>query len=217
MTLTWRRVLRAVILVSVLLGTAGAVAYLSRATILTWLGRQLVDVDAVGPADAIVVLAGGTPERELEAIDLFKAGLAPQVVLTRTAERPLWALLRAKGVHRETEMEFRRRLFHTLGVPSERLYVLDPIVISTRAEAAAVKDWLRERSMQSLIVVTSASHTRRAGLIFERALAGTGVEVRMRAAEAGTYQPESWWKTRDDLTDGLIEWQKTVLYRLRFY
>src|SRR5260370_22338093 len=45
--------------------------------------RALVVEEPVPPADAIVVVAGGTPSREARAAALFHAGGAPRVLVSR--------------------------------------------------------------------------------------------------------------------------------------
>ena len=93
---------------------------------LTAIGRQLVDEDPLQPSDAIIVLAGRTPEREIEAADLYRAGLAPIVVLPEGAEDAGPALLRACGVAFALEIELRRRVLRNLGVVDAALVTLEP-------------------------------------------------------------------------------------------
>src|SRR5207237_9704141 len=61
-------------------------------------GRLLVVADPLPPStDAIVVLAGSIPTRVLEATDLYRAGLAPRVVVTRERLARGESVLRARG------------------------------------------------------------------------------------------------------------------------
>jgi uncharacterized SAM-binding protein YcdF (DUF218 family) len=216
-TLTFRRFLKWLGVFLLVLVVGGLTAYGCRAPILTWVGGQLIDVDQDAPADVILVLAGGTPEREMAGADLFKAKMAPIVMLTRPVERPQWDLVRARGIAVESDLEFRRRLVRDLGVPDANVIVLAPFVVSTIAEATAAREWFSGRPLKSVMIVTSAFHTARAKHIFETAFSGMGVTIRMHAAEAGTFRKDNWWQTRANLTDGLIEWQKHLLYQLRFY
>ena len=71
------------------------------------------------------------------------------------------------------------------------------------------------RGIRSLIVVTSAFHTSRAKYTYLRAFEGRDVVLRVRAARAGdVFRPDDWWESRVELTTGVIEWQKQLLYRL---
>src|SRR5207253_7790337 len=60
-------------------------------------GRLLVVADPLPPStDAIVVLAGSIPTRVLEATDLYRAGLAPRVVVPRERLARGESVLRAR-------------------------------------------------------------------------------------------------------------------------
>ena len=73
---------RACLKLLALVGAAGAglalLVYLAHAPILEWIGEQLLHEDPLEPSDVIVVLAGSTPAREIEAADLFGSGYAPE-------------------------------------------------------------------------------------------------------------------------------------------
>src|SRR5439155_807312 len=82
-----------------LLGLMVAVAALSLAAV-PFAGRLLVVADPLpASADAIVVLAGSIPSRVLEASDLYRAGVAPRVVVTRERLARGESALHARGVH----------------------------------------------------------------------------------------------------------------------
>src|SRR5947208_15280142 len=91
--------MRAALGVAVTLAAVGAAALLAA-------GRVLVVADPLPPrADAIVVLAGSVPDRALEAADLYGAGRAPRVVVTRERLPRGQAALRARGVRLPEEDE----------------------------------------------------------------------------------------------------------------
>jgi uncharacterized SAM-binding protein YcdF (DUF218 family) len=194
--------------------TAAGSLYVFRHAVLTAIGRQLIVDEPLAPADAIVVLSGGAPEREIEAADLYTSGLAPTILLTHDPERHGLAIARARGIAIENTLEFRRRILTGLGVPAASIVVLDPEVVSTVGEARVVVDWAASHHLRSLIVVTSAYHTGRAQLTYRRVIAKRDLAVRMRAARSGSYRADAWWRSRVDLREGLIEWQKQVFYRL---
>ena len=183
---------------------------------MAWVGRQLVHVDDPAPSDAIVVLAGGSPERELEAADLYRAGYAPLILMTREPEDPVIEVLRARGIQTASRLDRRLRDFHAFKVPDDAITVLEPEVTSTMQEAEAIAAWTRARRTTSLLIVTSAYHTARSRFALMRALRGSGVTVRLRAATAEPYEPSNLWQRRVQLRNSLFEWQKLVFYRLRY-
>src|SRR5215208_2355021 len=89
----WGRVLR----VLGWLAIAGTLAYVSRDSLLRMAGAQLLRTDPLRKADAIVLLAGGTPEREIAAADLYRERWAPLVVVTVEPPRPAFEALRTRG------------------------------------------------------------------------------------------------------------------------
>jgi len=192
-----------------------AVGYWQRAAILRSIGGQLIREDRLTPASAIVVLSGGVPARELEAADLFKQGIAPVILLPHDPERQGVLQLRGRGVAMETELELRLRILRTLGVPSGAIVVLDPEIQSTDREAVVVVDYAASHQLSSLVVVTSAFHTGRVKMVYGRLLRERSIDVAVRKARAEAYAPDNWWHSRVGLRDGLIEWQKLWLYRIR--
>jgi uncharacterized SAM-binding protein YcdF (DUF218 family) len=203
--------------------TAGAIAgvlavvvaagWALRGTLLTWMGRQLICGDPPARSDAIVVLSGGSPAREIEAADLYRAGYAPQVVITREPEDPGVEMLAKRGVRTPTAIMERLRYLDELGVPGSVVRTLG-VVESTAGEASSVVDWARARQIKSLLIVTSAFHTCRAKLAFDRSLNNSRITVRFRPSSADRFISETWWRNRVTLRNGVIEWQKLLLYRL---
>lgn len=216
-TIRPRRLARAAGLLLAIAVVAALGAYAARQPLLTWLGRQLVREDPLAPSDAIVVLAGGTPSREIEAADLYRAEYAREIILTVEPEPVALEILRGRGIGVRSRLEERVQYFSDLGVPRSALTVLDAgTVVSTAQEAALVAEWVRRTRLTSLIVVTSRFHSARSSMVFERTFRGTGVTLRVRPTTADDFRPEDWWRHRPTLRDGIFEWQKLLLYRIRY-
>jgi uncharacterized SAM-binding protein YcdF (DUF218 family) len=209
-----RRWLRGIAIVLVLLLTVAVSVYLARGRILTWVGAQLVHVDRLEKADAIVVLAGGSPEREIEAADLYTAGWAPRIVITREPEHSGVPLLKARGIETGGDLETRLRYFRELRVPVDAVVVLDGIAESTEHESRLLLAWARGAGIRSAIVVSSMFHTGRARLILARTFRDTNIVLRFRGASSDAFTPETWWQNRVSLRNGVIEYQKQIYQRL---
>ena len=193
-----------------------SVAYLARARVLTWVGSQLVHADPLEPADALVVLGGGLSDRLIEAADLYLADYAPLVVLTRPPEPSGVMALKRRGVKVESTMERQLRYFREIGVPASAVTALSETVTSTDQEASLVARWAQNRDVQSLIIVTSRFHTGRSHFIFDRRFRDTGITIRIHPSRFKRFDPESWWRNRDRLREGVFEFQKLIFYRLRY-
>jgi uncharacterized SAM-binding protein YcdF (DUF218 family) len=99
-------------------------------------------------------------------------------------------------------------------VPPRAIVTLRRRAQSTASEARTVARWACARGFDRLIVVTSPSHTRRARLVFERAL-GPDVALTMRPAPDDSFAGDRWYRVRRDAKVVLSEWQKLAHHWLR--
>lgn len=190
------------------------VVVVQRVAILTWMGSLMVAEDQLMTADAIVVLAGGDFDREIEAAELFRGGYAPHVVMTLEPEGPRLAYLAERGIHLPTAEERRLQILAALGVPRDSVIVLKGTVTSTFDEARTVGAWGAQVGVRRLIIVSSPFHTARAKFIFERYIGHPDITLIMRTSKVHEFKPESWWTKRAMLREGIFELQKLVAYRL---
>ncbi len=208
-----RRVLAAGAALAGALAVVAAGLWLAQAPLLGLVGDQLLHEDPMADADVIVVLSGGTPAREIEAADLYRAGYAPRVVLTAGPPRASVTALRDRGVRVPNLLEERLRYMAELGVPREAISVMPEPVLSTMQESELVSVWVREHGHERVILVTSGYHTARARWVFQRAL-DDHVSLRVRPDSLEPFDPQLWWRDRNMLRNGLFEWQKLIFYRL---
>lgn len=206
---TWK----ALGLVLALLVLAGLVIFVQRVPILTWMGGLLVAEDELMKADAIVLLAGGAWDREIEAAELFTAGYAPRVVMTVEPELPTVKYLADRGVTLSTSEERRLQVFAALGVPRERVTVLRKPVTSTFDEARFVGEWAAGANARTLIIVSTPYHTARAKFVFQRQVP-PAIRLIMRPTRLSGFKPDTWWTERTMLRDGFFELEKLLVYRL---
>lgn len=176
-------------------------------------GRFLVAEDPAEKADAIVVLAGSYPDRVLEAVDLYKRGLAPRIILCREPDTTGFRRITELGLTVPRPSDINRMVAEQLGVPPQAIEVLSRSGDSTYAEAQSVIDEVTRRGFSSILLVTSKYHTRRAAAIY-RTLAGDRVKVMVRAASADDFQSEGWWRHRISTRRLIIEYQKLLNFQL---
>ena len=84
----------------------------------------LIVEDSLDHAAAIVPLAGQTPFREMEAAKLYRAGLAPQVVIVGGAPSAETEALRELGFKQPQPWELSREVLIRQGVPASAIVVL---------------------------------------------------------------------------------------------
>jgi uncharacterized SAM-binding protein YcdF (DUF218 family) len=164
-------------------------------SLLAWgAARALIVRAELAQADALVVLSGSSAyvERTQSAARLFTEGRAPRVILTSDPMLSGWSEAEQRNpsfTERATE-ELQRS-----GVAPDRIEVLPAEVSNTYDEAVVIRDYALAHGLRSILVVTSAYHSRRALWTLRRAFQGSGVEVGLYAVAPGQQMPApaSWW------------------------
>lgn len=199
-----------VVVISLLLcGTAALLVTPVRTASLRALGGTLVAEDPVEPADAIVVTVDVGTAGFLEAADLVHAGIATRVAFFVDSASPADDELRRRGVADERGEERAMRQLRALGVQSiERM---PETVEGSEDEGGALATWCARRGLRSVIVVTSADHSRRLHRLFHRALKDGSTRVSVRVARLSEFDANRWWQTRTGLRTGIIELEKLML------
>jgi uncharacterized SAM-binding protein YcdF (DUF218 family) len=190
-----------------------AVAALAARLLLPAAGRFLVVADPPEHADAIVVLAGSYPDRILEAVELYRAGLAPRIIICRDPDTAAFRRVDELGVKIPRPHEVNRMVAEQLGVPPAAIVVLARAGDSTYAEAEAVLDEVERRGYRSILLVTSKYHTRRAAEIY-RLMAADRVKIIVRPAATDDFQSDDWWRDRVSTRRLVIEYQKWLNFEL---
>ncbi|MFL6229566.1 MAG: YdcF family protein [Pyrinomonadaceae bacterium] len=185
-------------------------------SLLAWAAaRSLVVRADIAHADALVVLAGSSvfEERARLAAGLYAEGRAPVVLLTNDNERGGWSSAEQRNPF------FVERAVAELtraGVPRERITVLPTPVASTYDEACELRDYATLHQTRSLLVVTSAYHTRRALWVLRRVIGG--VEIGIVPVEPGgqTPAPARWWLEARGWRVVAGEYAKLVYYHFYY-
>jgi uncharacterized SAM-binding protein YcdF (DUF218 family) len=178
---------------------------------LSRLGAWLVVEDPLQKADAIVVLGGTMYERQMEGVDLFTAGYAPRIYVLREIHDWGEVELMKRGVTYLRMVDIQVDAMVKLGVPREAIGILEQ-ANSTAEEADHVHALVTGQRLSRVIVVTSKQHTRRARLVMNRRMRGTGADVIVRASRYDRDDAERWWRNRGTLRFTLFETQRLFAY-----
>lgn len=181
------------------------------------LGNFLAAQDEPQPSDIIVVLMGSGPDRMLGAVDLYQTGYADEIVMVRNMVRG-YDLAASHGVKIPHDTDIARDVAVQLGVSAEKVTILPGDALSTQDEAIQVRAYLQgQKEIDSLIIVTSKSHSGRAKKIFVKAMAAMEREVRVISCPTryDDFKAESWWQNREDLKRGVLEYLKLGNFYLR--
>lgn len=135
-------------------------------------------------ADAIIAVSGGdTNARTGEAIKLYQNGWADTLIFSGAA-------LDKTG---PSNAEAMRQIALSSGVPDEAIIVEEESE-TTHENAAETRALLLERDLETIILVTSAYHQRRAGLEFKDRMGGVITVLNHPVATDNQWSP-MWWAT----------------------
>ncbi len=175
-----------------------AVLFVVEVIVARGLGTWLVVVDPLVTSDAIFVLDGKSPHRELEAAVLYREGWAPRVAVTRPRSDLAEEVRREFGL--ETEQDNISRTLRRSGVPETAIIRLDRIVENTEQELQADFDYARAHGFRRVILVSSPYHTRRIRIIW-RSRFQRDVAAVIRATRYERVEASRWWRSRRSLED----------------
>jgi uncharacterized SAM-binding protein YcdF (DUF218 family) len=187
-------------------------------TLIAWAAaRTLIVHAAMDNADAIVVLSGSSAyeERTGQAAELFHHGRAPLIVLTDDHTRGGWSSAEQRNPFFVERASTR---LVELGVPRERIKIAAGLAASTYDEAQLLKHYARDQGFRSVLIVTSAYHSRRALWTFRKALAGTSTSVGLEHVPLGNHTPSTvfWWLQPEGWRSVGGEYVKLVYYWMKY-
>ncbi len=170
-------------------------------SLLAGIGHWLAQPTHSAPVDAIVVLGGGYPNRMRCGIRLYEQN--------RVAE--LWRTGNVPG------SDFARRaaqLAMRNGVPQAAIHLL--ITNSTWEDGREIAALAKAHKIQSILIVTDWSHSRRALNVIHHHLVGSDIVVHYVPADDEPYQPDNWWQHKAGRRAVCWELGKMVYYWLRY-
>lgn len=177
---------------------------------LPMIGTWLVVADPLVPSDAIFVLDGRTPSREVEAVDLYRRGLATFIGLS-LAHDPQKVVRRL--AHMPPPQEAARGILVTLGVPEPAILLMATEVANTEEELAAIAQMAHARGFRRVILVSSPSHTRRIRIMWD-SRHQRSLPALVHPSRYDEFPAKRWWRSRRSLEDVLHELGAIVNYKL---
>jgi len=183
-----------------------------------WAGALYLITEApLDKADAIVVLSGSANyrERTREAAKLFFEGRSQRILITNDNAQGPWSSVDQRNLfYYERSLEELRKA----GVPSQSVEVLMKPVTGTFDEAGVIRDYAQQHGWQSILIVTSAYHSRRALWVCSKVFRDTGVRIGLMTAERKEESPPpaTWWLTQRGWKLVPSEYVKMVYYVINY-
>lgn len=175
-----------------------------------WLARE----DIPPHADAMVLLMGSLPERALQAADLYQQGVADSMIIVYEGMGP-YQLLEERGASVIRTTEQARDAAMAFGMPDSCITMLPGDARSTLDEALAVREYMAGKPwIDTLLLVSSPVHMRRSYMIFRTVLreGGRNVFIGCSPSTYSSFNPDRWWKRKEDIQAVLSEWLKIISF-----
>lgn len=162
---------------------------------VSWAAAKLLIVSApLDRADVIAVMAGSAvfKERTHRAAELYHQGSAAKIILTNDNQQGGWASNEQRNIPYQ---ELAARYLRRDGVPDEAIVILPNPVSGTYEESRLLRSYAEEQRLHSIIIVTSAYHSRRALRTLHQTFALSGITIGLDAVPPGAQSPSpaTWW------------------------
>lgn len=186
--------------------------------VAAWGSAQYLITEApLETADAIIILGGSATykERAHEAARLFFEHRSQRILITNDNTRGPWASSEQRNLF------FYERSLEELknaGVPPSNIEVVMQPVSSTHEEAEVAQHYAQQHDLHSILIVTSAYHSRRALWVFSRVFRETGIRVGLISARRAEESPSPliWWLTLRGWKLVPTEYLKMVYYAIHY-
>jgi uncharacterized SAM-binding protein YcdF (DUF218 family) len=186
--------------------------------LFAWLAaRSLIVAAPVPQADVIMLLSGSSTlrERARQAAQIYLQGRAQKIIVTNDGHQGSWSNVEQRNPF---YFEITRAELIRQGVPNDKIEVLPQIVLSTHDEAVLLRNHVERNGIRTILLVTSAYHSRRALWTFKRVFENGGVGIGLEPANTGwqTPSPWKWWLHIKGWQMVPTEYLKLIYYRVRF-
>lgn len=183
--------------------------------ILQNLGQWLVIKDEPNKSDIIIVLTGSVHDRILQAVDLYHENYSNKIVLVNT-----YNMNYITNVEKGLEIppgyaQLSKRFAINSGVPEKNIQILDGNARSTQDEALILREYIRHnKTIESIILVTSKYHSRRATTIFKRVLNYLDYKITVYSSpsEYDSFNDTQWWLSRKNIASVFTEYLKLAKF-----
>lgn len=182
-------------------------------------GNYLVRNSGKIPRQGVfLILMGSIPDRALAAIDLYKD--YPQTRQIWIVEENMLGLefFREKGYKVFSNSEQMAAILAQAGVPDSIIHIIPGMARSTLMEASAVAKYIKDNNrVDSLVIISSAAHTRRAYMIFDDILNKSyklNVAISTYPSIYSGYDCKRYYSNKEDIQTTLSEYLKIISFYL---
>ena len=180
-------------------------------------GRWLVKEDEGVHADAMVILMGSIEDRVFQAEDIYNELRASEILMVETRQSGEEQKFQERRVQILSNTQQSRDALVLLGISPDSIIILPGGATSTQMEAMSVREYLKNKpDIDTILLISSPDHTRRASMIFKRAFASleSPPVVFCSPSKYTNFDPDKWWKSRDGIETVFMEYLKIANFLL---
>jgi uncharacterized SAM-binding protein YcdF (DUF218 family) len=186
----------------------------SREYMLRRVGRLIVaDQPTIESAEIIVVAIDADGAGTLEAADLVHRGVSRRVAVFDDPPSSVDREFLRRGLPYEDWAAISTRQLQSLGVQS--IEQIPKKASGSEQEGDILPGWCDKQGYHSVVLVTSPDHSRRLSRILRRSFHNRQTRIAVDSSPYAEFEPDSWWKTRAGLRNGIVEFEKLILDVIR--
>jgi len=175
-----------------------------------------VKQDKPGHADAIVIPMGSITDRILQAVDIFQSGSVDRLLIVE-GQNDGYRELIERGADMVSGTRQMGNAAVAMGIPANRVIILPGGAKSTQDEAMIINEYLSDKpDVDTLMLISSAPHMRRAYLIFKRTFkqSHTNICILCCPSSYTDFNAKKWWMSKDDIETVFMEYMKIAYFFL---
>lgn len=179
-------------------------------------GTYLVKKDPLQKSDASLILMGSIADRVLQAAVVHKQGMANEVLIVNNIQYGS-EYLAQYDVFIPNFAALSKQALRQFGIPDSLITIIPGRATSTRDEARLAATWLANHPhIDTLMLISSAAHMRRAHLIFKHEFRRQGLHIHLTTSTNpySGFNAKKWWRDRESAKQVFMEYVKISSFLL---
>ena len=159
---------------------------------------------------------GSIPDRVLQAFDIYNNGLTFSILIVNNTPYGI-DFLSQHGVSLPTFASLSKQTLIQLGISDSLITILPGGARSTSDEAKITAAWLKHNpEIDTIIIVTSPAHTRRAIMIFHDTFIDNDLDICLLSSPSqySDFNAQKWYTDRESAKQVFLEYTKLASFLL---
>ncbi len=159
---------------------------------------------------------GSIADRILQAKDIYNSGITKEIIIVNNIQYGSQYLAQY-NVHIPNFAELSKQALSQFNIPDSLITIIPGQAASTREEAEITAAWIKQnQDIDTLIIVSSAAHMRRASMIFKDSFKDHSLKITIISVPSkySGFNSQKWWTDRESAKQILMEYTKIASFLL---